>query len=105
MVGSPGLVCGCSKGANNYRPHWNPECPFYVSPLETEIKRLRTIVDRLPKFANGVIAEHGDEGWHPTESNPGIFSVLSSLVANDEWGADVSECYSTKQAAEAESKD
>ena len=45
MVGSPGLVCGCSKGANNYRPHWNPECPFYVSPLETEIKRLRSHLD------------------------------------------------------------
>lgn len=51
MVGNPALVCRCNEGANNYRLHWNPECPFYVSPENARTDKFRealiTIADRL----------------------------------------------------------
>lgn len=89
-----------------------------------EVERLRAIVDRLPKTADGVHVVPGDRVWHPQMAGNWAFGL--TVMANDEAGAEpdmwcacvcttigpdnfvasvqdepVANCYSTPEAAKA----
>ena len=74
-----------------------------IGDLKAEIKRLRAIVNMLPKTADGVPVTPGMVLWYkspagivPTEPLPDWSEVASCL--EQEWG---SPFYSTQAAAEA----
>lgn len=68
--------------------------------LEIENKRLQSIVDRLPKTADGVLVVPGiDRVWHPDFQGTGTprdnrFAYWSC------YNRDIGTCYSTREAAE-----
>ncbi len=66
-----------------------------------EIERLRAIVDKLPKTADGVIVAAGDLVWHPKCSSAPcrVDGIAQAGFFN------VKDCYSTKEAAEAAGED
>lgn len=81
--------------------------------LLDEIKRLRDIVDQLPKTKDGVPIQNGMRVWfkHPELDQVwefrvpvklGTTTVRSMLDSDDYWEIDPRECYSTKEAAEKE---
>lgn len=66
----------------------------------TEIERLQSIVDRIPKFADGSPALPGDLAWHPEFVKAGsVFNTLWSIMRIDTWKP-LSECYPTREAME-----
>lgn len=69
--------------------------------LLSEVRRLNTIVDRLPKYADCAIAWHGEQAWHPSEDTPAIVDASTYFAGNSIWGANINECYPTREAAEA----
>lgn len=67
-------------------------------------------MDKLPKTADGVPVVLGDPVWFPGVPTP-LFVGGSEcpaanpyMASNNEDGADVSECYSTREAAQAAEK-
>lgn len=67
-----------------------------------EIERLRAIVSVT---ADGVPVLRGDKIWFPGKDDPlivggrDILSINHFMAENDESSAEVSECYSTREAA------
>lgn len=68
--------------------------------LMAEIERLQSIVDRVPKFANGEPALTGDEAWYPGIESAG--SVANNRVAiwDLETWVPIARCYPTREAME-----
>ena len=83
--------------------------------LQADNARLRAIVDKLPKTADGVPVVPGMEVW--AKKNPSDSTVQSFIVCQDSvWASRfggmsragawlISKCYSTREAAEAAGKD
>lgn len=92
-----------------------------------QINNLKTVVDRIPKDAEGNPCLPGDERYHPYEIPRGYVRYVDWMDLDDEdvefcyqWNRDyvkkhspsgvpwsyrpLHECYSTKEAAEAEKK-
>ncbi len=69
--------------------------------MEVEVERLREERLSLPRFADDVIAYPSTPGWFPSEKESGIVGETGWNCGNDEWGADIEDCYSTFEAAEA----
>ena len=76
-----------------------------VAELAKEVRRLRAIVDPLPKFADGTVSYPGDAGWFPGENEPGVVGETGCMCGNDDWGAETAQCYPTRKAAEAAAKE
>ena len=81
----------------------------YIAWLEAELERLRAIVDKLPRTADGVPVVPGMEVYYPIRSGTRQGEILQQWV-ND--SLDVTPCrstnrvaiyswYSTREAAEA----
>jgi hypothetical protein len=95
------------------------EATAAATVLADEVERLRAIVDRLPKTADGVPLFPGDTVYY--EKNPSNDTIVAFTVAPySEWNTDVwgvqnqsravskkgggwpaAMCYSTRKAAEA----
>ncbi len=84
-------------------PSRQPEVWAAVSRVLDKLSAAEKVVDALPKFADGVIATHGDKGWCPGEKEPGTFNAASTVVWGDDgdWYGGVRGCYSTREAAKA----
>jgi len=81
-----------------------------ITALEAENARLRAVVEKLPKTADGVPLTPGMELWHSgTGGFPkGDYAWAFSKGQSGEWFVDfafatvmLSKCYSTREAAEA----
>ena len=86
---------------------WAEKCYQCVGEdAAVEIGRLRAIVDKLPKTANGVPVVPGMKLWDANVSLAPYGPIDVVMAGNDgdyyqphEWDWD--NCYSTKEAAEA----
>jgi len=77
---------------------------------EREIARLKSIVDRIPKFADGSPALPGDEAWHPRRDHSGIVLYRYADDQNCQYAdfkaghtgvlKKLNECYPTREAME-----
>lgn len=83
-----------------------------ASPMD-ELEKLREVVSRLPKTADGVPFTQGDTVWFAVDDGDsfGIASdevdhvVAGEIVILMEWDEErISNCYSTREAAEAAAK-
>ena len=75
-----------------------------IAELERENTALKAIVDRLPHTADGVVVWSGDEVWFPGLATPLILQD-TGMAIDAENGAEVGECYSTKEAAAEAAKE
>jgi len=91
-------ACGSYAGEDGHiRQSRRCECGMLLA----RIRELEAERAELPTFADDRIAYPGMKGWYPGESEPGIVGETGLTCGNEEWGADVQECYSTFKAAEA----
>jgi len=71
-----------------------------------EIERLRAIVDKLPKTADGVTVVPGMLLYHYATGRPlgNVVTYTAGMRAHGQWAVaayPVGDCYSTREAAEA----
>lgn len=98
--------------AQKGRTRFEGQEPHPMELMLAEIDRLREIVSKLYKTADGVEITHKDPMWHPEFLiNKGEYAMLWWKDASDEavsaygdFGRRISECYSSRAAAEAASK-
>lgn len=95
-----------------------------IEKLRAERDELRAVVERLPKTADGVPVHPGDEVWYgrlgprggmkgPHSYTVTVYGEVGDIHATGEeggymsesYGLRVSECYSTREAAEAAVKE
>lgn len=86
--------------------------PKELIGLQREVERLQSVVDRVPKFADGSPALPGDEAWHPWYEFSGRVTYCDAGCAEHLYvgfGPDAGrgilkplrECYPTSEAMEA----
>ena len=78
----------------------NADAQLAADRVAAELRRLRAERERLPRFADGVIAYPGNAAWFPGEREPGTVGSTGRVCGNLDWGADTEECYSMREAAE-----
>lgn len=81
-----------------------------LAEQDAEIKRLRAIVDKLPKTADGVPVVPGDDLWsHYYNEVIGVKMPWLAVGPNEDGrgqtGYDPARCFSTREAAIAASKE
>ena len=89
------------------RVHYDADCPHC---LRRQIERLQSIVDKLPKTADGVSVTPGMTVIQRHPETGETWTLIVMLMAQEEFFFSChhnstrryDECYSTREAAEAE---